>query len=145
MEQWEIEGAAEYLLRIGGQETDVPPNLREMANRILGPDAIVQVRAAGLPGDAALMRVSNRHYIHVKSWLTVERKRFAIAHELAEWDLLTRGFHSERIEQIANAIAAAIVAPRPAFYKEIMSRPEAVSQTFRIDEICKERRVREVG
>jgi hypothetical protein len=113
-EQLVLEAIAEAVLREGEQEEDEPPRLGQLVAVLLGPSAIEYSHA--LRGDGALVRIYDDWRIYVRRGLPVERRAFAIAHELAEWWLRVRErYDGEDIEQAANYVAAAMLTPRRAF------------------------------
>lgn len=115
MEQLELEGIAEALLREGGQEDDQAPRLGQLVTALLGPGA-VEYAPISLRGDGALVRIHDDWRIYVRRRLPLERRAFAISHELAEWWLRVRErYQGEDVEHAANYIAAAILSPRRAF------------------------------
>ncbi len=117
MEQLELEGIAEAVLHEGGQEDDDAPRLAQLVTTLLGPGA---VEYAQLRGDGALTRVGDRWRIYLRRGLSLERKAFALSHEIAEWWLRVReGYVGEDVEHGANYIAAAIMAPRRAFARSL--------------------------
>lgn len=114
MEQLELEGIAAAMLREGGQESDEAPQLGRLATALLGPNSVEYTLAC--PGDGALVRVHGQWRIYVRHRLSIERRAFAVAHELVEWWLRTReNYLGEDVEHCANYGAAAILAPRRAF------------------------------
>lgn len=114
MEQLELEGIAEAILREGEQEDDEAPRLAQLVTTHLGPNAVEY--ASGLRGDGALARVGDTWRIYVRRGLPIERRAFAISHELAEWWFRVRSrYQGEDIEHCANYVAAAILSPRRAF------------------------------
>jgi len=118
VEQLELEGVAEVILREGGQEDDEAPRLAKLVTAHLGAGAVEY--ASGLRGDGALVRVYDDWKIFVRRGLTIERRAFAISHELSEWWLRVRErYQGEDIEHVANSIAAAILSPRRAFRRAI--------------------------
>jgi predicted transcriptional regulator len=118
VEQLELEGIAEAVLRGGGQEDDTAPKLVALVTKHLGASALEYSQAT--PGDAALVRIYQDWRIYVRRGLTIERRAFAIAHELAEWWLRVRErYEGEDAEHCANYIAAAILSPRRAFRRAL--------------------------
>jgi predicted transcriptional regulator len=109
MDQAEIEGIAEDLYRRAKLDPDEPANPERLARKLLGSDAIQVVHGSTLRGDGALGRVGVRWRIYLKAKLTSERRLWILSHELAEYAL--RDVIDERIEQLANAVAAAVLAP----------------------------------
>jgi hypothetical protein len=119
LEQLEFEGIAEGLLREGGQEDDDAPRLGQLAIALLGPGA-VEYAPIRLPGDGALIRIHDSWRVYLRRGLPIERRAFALSHELAEWWLRVREHYvGEDIENAANGIAAAIMAPRRAFARSL--------------------------
>lgn len=119
MEQLEFEGIAEALLREGGQDDDAPPRLAQLVTTLLGPGS-VEYAPLRLPGDGALIRIHDQWRIYLRRGLPIERRAFALSHELAEWWLKVRErYVGEDIEHAANYIGAAIMAPRRAFARSL--------------------------
>ena len=120
MEQLELEGIAEALLRCGGQDDEHAPRLGQLVTQLLGEGAVEFTNAT--PGDAALVRVYDTWRIYVHRGLPLHRRTFGIAHELAEWWLRVRErYEGEDVEEAANYIAAAVLTPRRAFRRAISS------------------------
>lgn len=113
MDQWEIEGEASALLRAARLDGEDVPSMIVLAEHHLGAGAVVLGHCLGMRGDAQLYPGR----ILVRARLPVERARFAVAHELAEWHLARTGYQEEDRERVANRLAAALAAPR-----EISSR-----------------------
>ena len=100
--------------REGGQDDGDAPRLAALVTKLLGQGAVEYV--VGLRGDGALVRMHDTWRIYLKRRLPIERRAFAIAHELAEWWLRVReNYDGEDVEHAANYIAAAIMTPRRAF------------------------------
>jgi predicted transcriptional regulator len=115
VEQLELEGIAEALLREAGQDDDDVPRLAQLVTAHLGKNA-VEYAPIRLGGDGALVRIREEWRIYIRRGLPVERRSFAIAHELAEWWLRVRErYQGEDVEHAANYIAAAVLSPRRAF------------------------------
>lgn len=106
------------MLREGGQDDDDVPRLGQLATALLGAGAIEY--APQLRGDGALARVGDQWRVYLRRGLTIERRAFALSHELAEWWLRVRErYDGEDVEIAANYIAAAIMAPRRAFARAL--------------------------
>jgi Zn-dependent peptidase ImmA (M78 family) len=115
VEQLELEGIAEAVLHEAGQDDDDVPRLAQLVAAHLGNNA-VEYSPIKLRGDGALVRIREDWRIYVRRGLSIERRSFAIAHELAEWWLRVREkYQGEDVEHAANYIAAAILSPRRAF------------------------------
>jgi len=74
-------------------------------------------------GDAVLARVGSVWRVYLRPRLPPERARFALAHELAEWWLRRTGYAGERVEDVANHLGAALVAPRSRVVRLVRARP----------------------
>lgn len=136
MEQLELEGISEAIVTHGGQDIDEPPRLGQLVVAHLGPGSVEYSNA--MPGDGALVRIYDDWRIYVRRGLPLERRAFAIAHELAEWWLRVRErYQGEDVEHAANYIAAAILSPRRAFrlaVEEHGSDFAALARAFRVTE-----------
>lgn len=115
MELADIEGEALALYQSAGLDPSEPARPSALAQAILGPAAIVTVHAASMRGHAALVRVRDQWRIYVRRSLPVEHGRFGVAHELAEWHLRRTGYTEPDVEDVADQLAAALIAPRPAW------------------------------
>lgn len=107
----DVECEADFLLR------DFPsvPGARALVSRHLGPDSITTLqRVQG--GDARLLPFRGRPHIFVRSRLSKVAHRWALLHELAEWHLDQIDYREEDREEIAEALAAALVTPRRALH-----------------------------
>jgi hypothetical protein len=114
VEQLELEGIAAALLREGGEDGDEAPDLACVVTTLLGPNAVGFSHA--VPGDGALVPVGDGWLIQVRHRLPGDRHAFVVAHELAEWWMRVREkYDGPDVENCANYIAAAIMAPRRAF------------------------------
>lgn len=137
MRQLELEGIAGAVLREGGEPDDEVPRLARLTKTLLG-DRAVEYTPVRLPGDAALVRVYDEWRIYVRRGLPVERRAFAIAHELAEWWLKAREkYEREDVEDAANYVAAAILTPRSAFrlaLSSVGSDFPRLAESFRVTE-----------
>lgn len=92
-----------------------PAKLRVIAHRLLGEGSVRVVHAVSLPGDAALARVGDSWRVYLRRGLSTEQAKFGLAHELAEWHLRQLDYQEHDIEDVADRLAAALVAPAPAF------------------------------
>lgn len=101
--------------------------------------------AAG--GDAALIRLGGQPIIFVRRRLGPERFDFALAHEIAEWHLARLSYCEPDVEDVADALAAALVVPRDAYRAALRERGVAfgeLARDFRATESCVALRLGEV-
>lgn len=117
MEPFETEGEAMGLYREAKEDPDEPPGAVAIARKILGRDAIRTAWVEGLVDGASLRRENGRWLIYVSRRLTFAELNFAVAHELGELALSRVGYREDNREHIANAIAGALILPRPAFQR----------------------------
>lgn len=136
MHQIELERIGETILTHGGQELDAAPRLGQLVVSHLGPEAVEY--SSAVPGDGALVRIYDEWKIFVRRKLPIERRAFAIAHELAEWWLRVREqYQGEDVEHAANYIAAAVLSPRRAFWLALEDHGSdfvALARAFRVTE-----------
>jgi len=96
---------------------------------------------------AAVARIGDVWRIYIRSDLTERERNFSIAHELAEWLIARRGLGDADTEQSADAMAAAILVPKPFALKACGVRGAKWSQLardFRASESCAALRYGEV-
>jgi len=130
VEQLELEGIAEAILRAGGQEQDEAPRLAALVTAHLGRGSVEYSNA--VRGDGALVRIRDDWRIYVRRSLPAHRRAFVVAHELAEWWLRVRErYFGEDVEKAANYVAAAILTPRRAVR---LARRELGSNLVRLAE-----------
>lgn len=110
-----MEGLADWAYRAAGLDPETPAAPLELARRLLGDGRVVPVeRCPGLRSRAVLARVGASWRIYVRSRVEGAELRWLTAHELAEWILRRDGCRSERVETLADALAARLIAPRRA-------------------------------
>ena len=115
MEPADLEGIAAAILREAGLDGTEQPDVAALAACLLGPDGLSFERG-GLTRDAMLDAVGDDWVIRARIALPLHRLRFVVCHEIAEWWLSTRErYQGENIENAANYIAAALIAPPAAF------------------------------
>lgn len=110
---WDIDAHQRELYERAGFDPDEPVLMQRLA-AALGIRVTI-VRAPAFPGDGALVTLGNEVTIQIRGKVSLERKRFALAHEIAEWAL--RDIVDEQIETACDALAAALLAPRRAFLR----------------------------
>jgi hypothetical protein len=112
-----------------------------LAIALFGLEGLREVPYGRFPGDAKLcprdgfyldpdLRPDKRWLweICLRPRLSIERKVFAIAHETAEWYLKLVGYTKPDAEQVADAIAAGIVAPRRQFLESLKAHGPNLSE-----------------
>jgi hypothetical protein len=106
MDEPELEGVAVAAYERAGLDGDEAKVL-ELARRLVGP--VMTAHGISLPGDACLD--DGRILVRPKAlgW----RRRWAVAHEVAEWLLLQEGVRSEWQESLADRLAASLLSPLP--------------------------------
>lgn len=142
----QLEGEAERLYRSVGCDPSEAVSPTLLARKLLGPGRVLTARASALPGDAVLARVYGEPRIYVRSKLTAERSRFAVAHELAHW-ALGDAADGDELERLCDALAAALIAPRRAFQsalRESGHRFAPIARWFVTTESCAALRLGEV-
>lgn len=112
----EIEGRAgdfrsEYA---GGEEN---PSIVRIARNAFGESGVAIALHRGLVRDAVLVWERETPKILVRPGLESQPARvaFAVAHELGEYILWDASYEEPDVEQVANALAAALLMPREAF------------------------------
>lgn len=114
MDLADVHGTAAAILRAAGYDEDDVPGSIAIARALLGTDCIV--RGAGA---AAAVSLAGRPRIRLPRRRSPVEINFLVAHELAEHWLRREAYQSEHIEDVANAIAASLVAPRCAFARAV--------------------------
>jgi hypothetical protein len=86
--------------------------------------------------------------IWIRRHLSAEHQRFVIMHEIAEVHLRRINYRDGDIEHAANAIAGALVAPRPSFREAVREHGElafeALAHDFTVTQTCAALRLGEV-
>lgn len=111
MDLFLFERLAEELYATCGADPTEPESPITLARRWLGPDAIVHAPVI-LPAPAATFFVEGRRRIAVRPGLPIERRRWAVAHELGHALLAEAGERDS--ERGADCVGAALIAPYPA-------------------------------
>lgn len=108
---WDADAVQRELYQRAGLDPDEPANMLALAKG-LGLEVAI-MHPARFPGDGALVRTYDRWRIFIRGRIDRERKRFALAHEIAEWAL--RSELDECIEDACDVIAGALIAPGRPF------------------------------
>lgn len=113
-----IDPECEAALLLRDTDARRPPGARALVCHHLGRDAVVRLR--GLVGaDGAFLVVMGEPKIAIRRGLSPERERWVLLHELSEWHLSRLGYFEPDIEELAELITAALVAPRVAFRESL--------------------------
>lgn len=142
-EQWEVEGEARACLITAGAE-DRPGSVVAVAHG-LGIE-VVRLHACAHIGEAALTYSCDRWRIYIRQHVPVERARYLVAHEIAEWWLQHIGYDGSDAEQAANRLGAAILAPRE-YVRTLLRRDRrfpVLARELRCAESCAALRAAEV-
>lgn len=110
---WSPDATQRWIFERAELDPDEPALMTELAARL--GFAVTFKRNAGLIGDAECRyhAESCGWLITVRSGISIARKRFAVAHEIAE--ALLSDEIDEGLEDYANAVAACMLAPRRAY------------------------------
>jgi hypothetical protein len=144
LEEWELEAEAGVMLGRGNADPYSPPNPARIAATLGLP--VIVVPPAALPCAGALVRVGEEWRIYVRARLSREQLRFTLAHELAEWRLKELDYRGGDVEQVADRLGAAILAPRQ-LVRELLRedrRFPALARALRSDESLAALRAAEV-
>lgn len=146
MDIGEIEGTAEALYRMAGLDSGDGAKPLELARRLLGPSSVRVVHAAALIGDGAFAVVNGEPRIYVRAKLPRNRRRWLLSHELAEWWLWRERYREPDVELLADALAAALIAPRQLFLRAVRRDGQQLpllALRFNVTESCAALRVGE--
>lgn len=141
----DVEHEARRLYEEADADTCSPPGPLRLARKLGLEVRRFQGCAAG--GDAALVRLHGRPIVFVRRKLSPERLDFAVAHELAEWHLARVGYREIDVEDVADAMAGALVAPRDAYRAALREHGATfapLAADFRTTETCVALRLGEV-
>src|SRR5690606_40673448 len=141
MDLADVHGAAAAILRAAGYDEDDVPGSIAIARTLLGPDCIAR------GGAASTVSLGGRHRIVIPRRCSPAEINFLVAHEAAEWWLRREGYDGEDVEDVANAIAASLVAPRRAFAAAVQQHGHdypALAELFCATESCVALRLVEV-
>lgn len=118
--------AAEVLYRAASLDPSEPASPLLLARRLLGEGAVRTVDVQTLPGHAALVRVGANWRIYLKRGAPPDRARFAVLHEIGHWLLGTGASEDD-----CNRMAAALAAPRRAFFDAMSAHGRRFSRLAR--------------
>jgi hypothetical protein len=114
LDQPQIEGIACDLYRAAGFSPDSPVDPLELARGLMGRRAVRFVGDTVLiHHNAAVSRIGTEWRLYLRKGLPDRVRRFSCAHEIGEWFLARQGLADADVEASADALAAAILAPKP--------------------------------
>jgi hypothetical protein len=113
----DVECEADFLLR----PFDKLVGARALLEHHLGPGCITVVPMKR-HGNAELVELHGRPHVCLRTKLSKTETRWALCHELAEWRLDQLDYREEDREAIAEALAAALVTPRPALIRAVQRK-----------------------
>jgi hypothetical protein len=122
MDWADIEQTAQLVYKVAGVDADQRGALRALA-KALGA-RVFTVHAASLPRDGALDWSSGQPRIFLRQGINRARHDFALAHELAELLLAKEFYEGDDAEEFANALGAALLAPRQLFLRVLRRAPD---------------------
>lgn len=150
MRKIDPEFESRFILRSTGRDDDEPPIVLELAADIVGGDPVIVVPATEVWGFGEAEEVEpGRWKIFVCEGQPDPELAFTICHELAEIHVLKLGVRLpwREKEDLCNAIAAALVAPRRAFLDALADHGEDFGELaldFLASETCMALRLGEV-
>lgn len=134
MKTGDFEGTAERLYLDAGLDPRAPAPALALIEGLVGRGNIRMVPPTALSCDAALVRVRSEWRIYIRNDLHPKARRFAAMHELAHLELGLRAPESH-----CDALAAALIAPRPAFeraVRDVGHELPALARCFATTESC---------
>jgi hypothetical protein len=145
MGSFDVEGAARSILEAGGYDWDETPGALRLAQalgvRVVWRDLKIAEAAAVDPLPSGIPTT-----IVLRQGLGAVRAAWLIAHDLAEIDLATVRYQGEDIERVAEALAAALLMPRPAFQRVAGTmNVHELAAAFAVPETAAALRLAEVG
>ena len=115
MDLADVHGIADDLLVRAGFDLTDAPGARRIAEALHGPGCIFRLPRSLARAVAWSAVVQGRPRIYLATGLAPEERNHLIGHETAELELRRLGYDGADIEDAADAIGAALVAPRRAF------------------------------
>jgi hypothetical protein len=139
------------IYELAGLEPARPRTPLRIAYRLPGMRAVREFPAAEVWGDGEVVLDGPHEWeIHLRAGLATQRADFVIAHEMAEWIFARIGKrwpHFLQKERACDAVAAALIAPHPAFSDALDDCGEdlcALAKSFAVSETFAALRVAEV-
>lgn len=87
------------------------------ARAIVAHHGLTVLVVPGLKAEACFATIHGRPTICLRGKLPAVALRWALLHELAEWHLARLEYRGEDVETVAEAITAALVAPRDVYQR----------------------------
>jgi hypothetical protein len=109
-----MEREAARLYALAGLEIGRSAPPAGLARRLLGTSAVRVVPASALPAGGAIARVGSSWRIYLREGIPGRQARFTVVHELSHWAL-----GPGASEEDCDALAARLLAPRPAFERAL--------------------------
>lgn len=140
----DVEGDADLLLRLASLDDEEPGDVVALCRHMTGRVPFL----SRMGPEAQLSRVLDGHRVCVRSGLQPGRTRWLIAHELAELHYERIGYRGEDVEARADALGAALAAPRRATraaMREHGQRPIALAVSLVLEPAAAMLRIGEVA
>lgn len=135
-----LEWNAAHIHRLAGSPPEDPWRADAVVEQLIGP-----IRYFTGPGEGRLEKDGDRWVVSVNRAIPWPRQHFAIAHELSHWFYRERGI--AHTEEMADALAAAIIAPRRAalaLFQAVGLDLAEFAATFEVTHTCAALRYGEV-
>jgi len=130
----DFDATAERIYREIGVPLTEPVAPFRIAQHLLGDGAVRLVPATALPGVGAIARVRDRWLVFLREDAPLQAKRFVLCHELAHKLLGVSATEAD-----CDALAAALLVPRPAFLLSLRTHGERLrplAHAFGTTESC---------
>jgi hypothetical protein len=121
-----IEREAESLYRSAGLDVVAGAAPGTLIRSLLGPESLRFVKERWLRGGGTLARVSSEWRVYLRFGMPPERARFVALHELAHWAMPGAS------EDDCDALAACLLAPRPAFERALAATARPRRSVLRV-------------
>lgn len=117
----DVEREALWLLERAGYTARDAPGAYAIAVGLLGPDCLVKVSSKALfrGSQGELAEASGHYTIRVSASASPTRKALVTMHEIGHWHLRQIGYRGADVEELCDAIAAALIVPRTALEESL--------------------------
>lgn len=126
VDRWAIEREAERIYRFAEEDLGLGASPEALARALLGPGSIRTAPPDLLPAGGALVRIGAAWRVYLREGLRPRHARFTVMHELSHWAL-----GSGATEEECDALAACLLAPRPAVQQLLRSGAKTYSEIAR--------------